>query len=77
MMPRTPCNTCEVRNICNDLQALIWTIPASHSSTPLFKVFHIGYAVDSGFILYCRSCSVSIIIYSTCQFIPLYKAEQP
>ena len=37
MMPRTPCNTCKVRNICNSLQTLICTVAASHSSTPLCK----------------------------------------
>lgn len=79
-MPRTPLQRLRGKNISNDLQTCIWATQ-EHCGHPWLynslKNVLIGYTAVSWLVLFGRSCHVSIIIFSRCQFTILCKAAWP
>ena len=74
------CNARIERKVCNDLQTLIWTTwkhccqPQLYNSLP---GFHSGYTAGSELVVYGRSCSVGVIVFSSCHFTTIHEAAQP
>ena len=79
-MSRTPLKPRVERNVCNDLQTLIWTTWEHYCQPQLYNSlqgFHSGYAAGPGLVVYGRSRSVDVIVFSSCHFNTLHEAAQP